>query len=99
VVTIAELSFGVERLARREHRTQLENWVQSVIEGFGSRVLPIELEVAETWGNVMAMSAAAGRSMAPMDCFLAATALTGDLTLVTRNTADFDHYGGAVISP
>ena len=99
VVTVAELRFGIERQENSEHRNRLEEWVRNVIEGFGVRVLPIDTQVAEAWGNIMARSAAVGRKMAPMDCFLAATALVWDLTLVTRNTADFSHFGGSVFSP
>ena len=98
-VTIAELRFGIEKLASSEHRQALEQWLNTLFEKYRERILPIDIPVAEAWGHVMARSEGIGRKMAPMDCFLAATALVWDLTLVTRNVGDFAGFGGKVFSP
>jgi hypothetical protein len=41
------------------------------------------------WGRIHAKHQRAGRKLPLMDSFLAATALHHQLTIVTRNTADF----------
>jgi len=49
----------------------------------------VDTNVAEAWGKTVSRSEAAGRPMGAMDAFLAATAETYQLTLVTRNVSDF----------
>jgi toxin FitB len=51
------------------------------------------------WGRVMARGQAAGRPVTAMDACIAATAERHDLTLVTRNVADFEVLGIRLINP
>lgn len=89
-VSLAELCYGVERLAAGRRRKRLEEWLQHELRlRFENRILPVDSEVAEAWGRTVSRSEAAGRPMSIMDAFLAATAETHDLTLVTRNTSHF----------
>jgi len=62
-------------------------------------VLPVDSEIAEGWGVLLARSEAEGRRMNLMDCFLAATAKAYKLTLVTRNGKDFVGFGVEVFDP
>ena len=90
VVSLAELHYGVERMAAGNRRSRLEQWLQHELPlRFESRVLPVDVNVAEAWGRMVSRSEAAGRPIGAMDAFLAATAETHELTLVTRNIADF----------
>jgi predicted nucleic acid-binding protein len=66
---------------------------------FDKRIIPITLEIADACGRIGGRGRAAGRPIAPMDAFIAATAETSDLTLVTRNTSDFEFLGLPIISP
>ncbi len=100
VVTFAELRHGIELMARSRRREALMRWLEEdLTDRFGDRILAIDRVVAESWGVVMARASASGRSMATMDGFLAATAATHDLTLVTRDAADFRGAGVAVFNP
>ncbi|MGA7557698.1 MAG: type II toxin-antitoxin system VapC family toxin [Terriglobales bacterium] len=90
VVSLAELHYGVDRMAKGGRRSRLEQWLQHELPlRFENRVLPIDAEVAEVWGTTVSRCEAAGRPIGAMDAFLAATAETHQLTLVTRNVADF----------
>ncbi|SPF32265.1 Ribonuclease VapC [Candidatus Sulfotelmatobacter kueseliae] len=90
VITLAELRYGVERLAAGARRRRLEEWLGHELPlRFESRILPVDTNVAEAWGKTVSRSDAAGRPMGAMDAFLAATAETHHLTLVTRNVSDF----------
>ena len=53
-------------------------------------------QVAERWGRMMA---AAERPLPAIDSLLAATAVTHDLVLVTRNISDFESCGLEVLNP
>lgn len=59
-----------------------------------TNVLNITPEVARDWGRVQGNLRSAGRKMPPADLFIAATALTYDLTLVSRNRRHFDRVPG-----
>jgi predicted nucleic acid-binding protein len=90
VVSLAELCYGVERMAPGRRRNRLEQWLQHELPlRFEGRILPVGANVAEAWGRTVSRSEAAGRPIEAMDAFLAATAETHQLTLVTRNVSDF----------
>jgi predicted nucleic acid-binding protein len=99
-VTLAEISFGIERRETGAGRTKLETWLHGDLKArFYGRILPVNEAVAETWGRLVAARAAAGRPIGLMDGFIAATALVHGLTLVTRNTADFENTGAPLLNP
>jgi predicted nucleic acid-binding protein len=90
VITLAELRYGVERMAAGSRRSRLEQWLRDELPlRFEGRILPVDVDVAEAWGTTLARSEAAGRPIGAMDAFLAATAEIRRLTLVTRNVSDF----------
>jgi toxin FitB len=90
VISLAELRYGVERMPAGSRRSRLEQWLRHELPlRFESRILPVDTQVAELWGRTVSRSEAAGRPIDAMDAFLAATAETHQLTLVTRNVSDF----------
>ena len=100
VVSFAELRRGVDLLADGRRRERLEHWiVDDLATRFDGRVLDVDRRVADSWGRIMARTRRAGRSLAAMDAFFAATAACYELTLVTRNTRDFDSAGIALHDP
>ncbi|HEX2581678.1 MAG TPA: type II toxin-antitoxin system VapC family toxin [Dongiaceae bacterium] len=99
-VTLAELRYGVERLAAGARRKRLDEWLRDELPlRFEGRVLAVDEKVAEAWGRVVARREAAGRPLAIMDAFLAATAEAHGLTVVTRNVGDFKLSTEAVLNP
>jgi predicted nucleic acid-binding protein len=99
VITLAELRYGVERLAAGARRRRLEEWLGHELPlRFEGRILPVDTNVAEAWGKTVSRSDAAGRPIGAMDAFLAATAESHHLTLVTRNISDFQVLK-AVLNP
>ena len=100
VITIAEIRFGIERREPGQRRAKLESWLHSDLKvRFDGRILLVNEAVAEAWGKIVAARAALGRPIGAMDGFIAATALVFDLTLVTRNTADFENTVPALLNP
>jgi predicted nucleic acid-binding protein len=53
----------------------------------------------EHWTQLEATTANTGRRLPLMDSLLAATVLAHDLTLVTRNVADFKAAGVPLLDP
>ena len=100
VVSLAELRYGVERMAAGKRRSRLEEWLRDELPlRFEGRILPIDGAVADACGKVVARSEALGRRLEAMDAFLAATAEVHRLTLVTRNTSDFQSTLKGVLNP
>ena len=90
VISLAELRYGVERMAAGARRSRLEQWLRHELPlRFEGRILPVDNDVAEAWGKTVSRSEALGRPMGAMDAFLAATAEIHSLTLITRNVSDF----------
>jgi len=90
VISLAELTFGVERLAPGRRRAQLERWLREELPlRFQGRILPVDGTIAAAWGITVSRSANAGWPIGILDAFLAATAQEHQLTLVTRNVSDF----------
>lgn len=100
VVTWAELRRGTERLPRGERRLRLQAWLESELAGrFAGRILPVSVAIADAWGVLVARREASGRPIDVMDALLAATALVHELTLVTRNTKDFEGSVPDLVNP
>jgi predicted nucleic acid-binding protein len=100
VATLAELRHGVERLASGARRKKLDSWLSEELPlRFESRVLAVTAEVADEWGRVIARCEAGGRPLAAMDGLIASTAIVHGLTLVTRNTSDFETAVKSLLNP
>jgi predicted nucleic acid-binding protein len=96
VMTLGEIRKGVDRLAARD-ATQalvLEHWLTDLKDNFRQRWIEITPAIAECWGRLQAL-----RPLPAVDALLAASALTHQLTLVTRNEADFAGLGVHVLNP
>lgn len=100
IVTIAELRHGIQRLDDGRRRRRLDAWLRDELTvRFEARIIPIDLPVADTWGDLVARREAAGRPIRAMDAFIAATANVHALALVTRNVSDFESSVGDLVNP
>lgn len=100
VITIGELERGVARLPEGKKKAAVGEWVRhAVVNRFGARILPVDPSVASCWGGLLASREKAGRPMPILDGFIAATAISSDCTLVTRNTKDFEGSGVRLLNP
>jgi predicted nucleic acid-binding protein len=97
VVTLQELQTGILRIARRDagQGERFRVWLeQQVIPQFAGRILPVD--------EAVALRCAALHVPDPRpahDAMIAATALVHEMTVVTRNTADFEQMGAALVDP
>ena len=96
-ITIGELRRGVELIRHRGDEDQarrLAAWMDRVLEDFGGAVLPLDADAAQVWGRLRARN-----PQHDLDKQIAAIALVNDLTVVTRNTADFLATGVRLLDP
>ena len=100
VVTFAELRHGIERLPAGARKRNLDGWLRSELPlRFESRIVLVDGAVADTWGRIVSRSESRGRPLAAMDGLIAATAEVHGLTLVTRNTSDFEPAVKSLLNP
>lgn len=100
VVTLAELRRGVERLDAGKRRNRLDVWLREELPlRFEGRILAVDEGVADVWGRVVTRCENAGRPIHAMDALIAATARVHALTVVTRNTGDFEIAVDSVMNP
>ncbi len=100
VLTLGELEKGIAKLGASVRKSRLLSWVRrDLTERFGSRLLPIDMQVAARWGQLSGESERRGLPLPVIDSLLAATALVRGLQMVTRNIEDFQRCGVACIDP
>jgi toxin FitB len=100
VVTVAEIRFGIARVDDPGFRGELEAWlVEGVRVWFGGRILAVDEDVIRAWRDMAANGRKSGYTYSQPDALIAATALVHGLSVVTRNTADFERAGVALVNP
>lgn len=100
VLTVGEIAQGIAKLLESPRKTALSDWLQqTVLPKYAGRILDVDDAIALRWGALRGDLIRAGRTPPVIDSMLAATALSHGLTLVTRNTRDFEAFGVAVIDP
>lgn len=72
----------------------LEAWLQSLVGEYTTRILPVDLAIAERCGRITA-----GMPISTADALLAATAIEHDLIVATRNIRDFRLTTVATVNP
>jgi len=97
VISLHELDIGVLLRERKdaEQGRMLREWLeQHVLPAFADRVLPVDVAVARASARLHVPDPRPVR-----DALIAATALVHDMTVVTRNIADFEPTGVAIHNP
>lgn len=97
-ITLEELAFGIERLSGKR-RAGLYEWLERLRAEPAPDIVPVDAEVALAAGRLRARREGKGKPVAQADMLIAASALVRGLTLVTRNVADFEGCGLALLDP
>jgi toxin FitB len=95
VVSLHELAYGVLLAERKDpdRGALLRAWLNdSVVPAFADRILPVDSETAVQSAALHVPNPAPFRN-----ALIAATALVHGMTVVTRNSKDFDLLGDVVV--
>lgn len=96
-IILGEVRFGILLLRTGKKRVRLEQWFDVGVQRL--HCLPWEAETGLKWAKLLARLRTAGRAMPIKDSLIAATALVHNLTVVTRNRADFEKAGVRIVDP
>ncbi len=99
-LTFGELYKGISKLIDSKRKNRLYSWIEKELkERFKNKILDIDLSVAYLWGNMEGRLEAKGIVLPAIDSLIAATGITYNLTIVTRNVADMKESGVRIINP
>ncbi len=96
-ITLAELSAGPHATDDVEERARRQDQVQRAERTFDP--IPFDIGAAQAFGRIYAAVTAKGRKARgrrAMDLLIAATALAGNIPLVTCNPEDFEGLEGLI---
>jgi predicted nucleic acid-binding protein len=98
-VTLAEVSYGIERLPPGRRRGLLQAAAEDVFTAFADRILPFDAAAVGHYAQVVVEREHAGAPISGFDAQIAAICRLHDAVLATRNTSDFDHLGLELVDP
>lgn len=99
IITLGEITKGIALLPDGQKRYELSAWRIGLCRQFADRILPLDQESAEVWGQLSAAGQLTGRMIPVADGLIAATAIRHGLQVVTRNTPHFEAAGALVVNP
>lgn len=97
VIAIQELEIGILLVERRDGQqgAVLRRWMEDhVLPAFEGRILPVDVVIARRSAKLHIPDPRPIR-----DALIAATALTQDMTVITRNVADFTPMKVQILNP
>ena len=99
-ITIGEIVKGIEKLPRSRRKTDLQTWLRDdLLVRFEGNIVGLDTNVMIEWGRLTARLEAAGKTMPAIDSLIAATTLAKEMTLITRNVADFEDANIVIVNP
>ncbi len=98
-VVVHELEFGLQLLPHGQRRDLLSAALAGIVDEYQDRILPIDREGAEWAAFFRSQAHRGGRVLDLGDALIAGTARAHDLSVATRNVADFSGLDVNVINP
>lgn len=94
-VTLGEIQAGIELTREQDpaKASEIEAWLNQLAASYN--ILPMNAEAFRAWAKLMHRKS----DILYEDAMIAATALNHGLTVATRNAADFQALGMAVLNP
>lgn len=99
-VTFAEIRFGIEAVGDPIRRAELSDWLAHRVRPiFEQRVLEVSEDVMFRWRLLVEQGRKLGHTFSQPDLIIAATALQHGLTVVTRDTGDYERARVPLLNP
>ena len=89
-LTLGEIEMGITCVGSGKHQNQLLLWFASLQNSFEGKVFSVDSITAIRWGEIRGNLKLKGITLPVIDGLIAASAITNNAILVTRNSKDFD---------
>ena len=100
VLTLGAIQKGITKLEDSKKKRELVEWIESDLpQRFEKRILPVTDYVSRKWGEIQGLAEQQGNKMPVIDSLIAATGLTYNLEVITRNTEDMKASGVQLFNP
>ena len=96
-IVLGEIEYGILLIPAGKKRTQLQLWFRQGVQRL--RGLDLDAGTAGIWADLLARLKRKGQAMPVKDSLIAASAIQHQLSIVTRNVADFRNAGVPLIDP
>jgi toxin FitB len=98
-ITLAEIGYGIERLADGRRKQLLRSTAEEVFADFAERVLAFDAEAALAYARIVSGRDRTGLPIDGFDAQIASICNVHQAALATRNAKDFQDTGIDVIDP
>jgi toxin FitB len=99
-VTLAEIRFGIELITDAGRRAELGDWLTHKVRPmFEQRVLPVTEDIMFKWRLLVEDGRKDGHTFSQPDLIIGATALEHGLTVVSRDTGDYEKARVSILNP
>ena len=98
-IALADVRYGISQLPQGRRRSSLLDFWRAACERFRGRILSFDRRAAEAYGDIAARAERSGRRLNVQDGQIAAIALVHRMQVATRNVADFEPSGVALVNP
>jgi toxin FitB len=99
-VTLTEIRFGIELVAEPGRRAELNDWLTHKVRPmFERRVLRVSEDIMLKWRLLIEEGRKTGHTFSQPDLIIGATALEHGLTIVSRDTSDYERARVPVVNP
>ena len=98
-IALAELRYGIERLADGERKRGLLRFWAKTRDTFAGRTYAFDVGAAEAYGLLVVAAERVGRPVTVGDGQIAAIAFTRNMTVATRDTSGFEPTGIRLVNP
>ncbi|GMV94467.1 MAG: hypothetical protein AMXMBFR82_42450 [Candidatus Hydrogenedentota bacterium] len=96
-IILGEIRIGILLLPHGRKRTNLTEWFDELLRTI--ECIPWDHAVSARWSELVASLRRKGQTLPLLDSMIAATALSHDLIVATRNESDFRRAGVKVLNP
>ena len=98
-VTVKELYFGALRMDEGRRKRALLASIENIVALYDADVFDFDKRAAIMCAKLHVYALKAGKMPTVEDLMIAATALTNNLVVATRNIKDFDYLGVRCVNP
>ncbi len=99
-ITQAEILYGLALLPEGQRKNSLQEAAQAMfIEDFRERILPFDMDAAESYASIASHRRSTGQPISQFDAQIAAIARSRSGSIATRNVGDFMNCGIEVMNP